>query len=104
GFVLAASACLPRVNQPSDAVDGDVADVVDLGGGMRPGGAPRAPLHGATQDVPVETLVPTYLGTSIDSLSPQTQVLPMPMMHSSTAVGDAAFSSCGHRNINADSI
>ena len=44
----------------------------------------------------VTALVPTFAGTTIASLSPSLQTLPMPMDHSATSFDAAATTSCGN--------
>lgn len=42
----------------------------------------------------IEALIPRYQGTSISLLTPQTQILPMPMKHQTTQVVAAALGAC----------
>ncbi len=55
-----------------------------------PGGTFTDPEHNLT----VNALIPTYSATTIVSLSPEAQVLPMRMNHQTTQVDAAAFSDC----------
>ena len=68
-------------------------------------GAGNAPdgVRDPAQDVPVAALIPTYVDTSIASVSAQSETLPMPMDHKSTALPAGALSACSncHSNANA---
>ena len=57
------------------------------------GGAPNDS-HDPARDLVVDALIPTYTGTSIASLSPQTEILPQIMNHATTALDAAALSAC----------
>jgi hypothetical protein len=49
-----------------------------------------------TQDVNVDAQIPTYVGTSITTLTAQTEALPMPMFHSDAAVPPSMSCSTCH--------
>ncbi len=55
-----------------------------------PAGTPSDP----SRSVSVEALVPAYSGIFIASLTPRTELLPMPMNHGTTSTPAGAFSSC----------
>ncbi len=52
--------------------------------------------HDPARDVTVTALQPTWAGTSITRVTPQTQVLPMMMNHSTLQVPAATLSACGN--------
>ena len=58
-------------------------------------GAPRDS-HDPARDIAVDVLIPTYAGTSISSLSPQTEVLPQFMNHQTTAVDASVMAACSN--------
>ncbi|MBK7857761.1 MAG: hypothetical protein IPJ65_03855 [Archangiaceae bacterium] len=63
------------------------------------GGIPGAPDGGVSDpgsDVTVTALVPRFSGTTIASVAPQTQTLPMTMVHTSTEYAAAANSACSN--------
>ena len=66
-------------------------------GGALPLGAISDPARGLT----VNAEIPSYVDTSISSLSSQIEILPMPMDHASTHVDATAFASCGNCHDNA---
>jgi hypothetical protein len=55
------------------------------------------------QDVPVNAQIPTYSGTRIASLTPQTELLPMKMNHGSQQIPSGAMSACTNCHIDAAS-
>ncbi len=57
-------------------------------------GAPPGASHDPTQDVFVDAGMPTYSGTSIAQISPQTEDLPMPMSHATGEISSQAMSAC----------
>ncbi|MGE5048631.1 MAG: hypothetical protein ACM3PC_08700, partial [Deltaproteobacteria bacterium] len=63
------------------------------GAGQAPPGIPFDP----AQDLAVDALVPSYAGTSISGLSPETETLHMGMNHQTTALTLGACASC-HEN------
>jgi hypothetical protein len=69
------------------------------------GTLPSGKSHDAKMDVVVNALVPTYSGSRIASLSPQSEHLPMSMDHTSTEVAQAAMSACTncHASVSAGS-
>ena len=70
-----------------------------LGAGKAPGGLPSDPL----QDVTVDTLVPSWAGTSISGLTAETATLHMGMNHQTTDIAAATLSACGSCHENAGS-
>jgi hypothetical protein len=70
-----------------------------LGAGRAPGGIAFDP----AQDVQVDALIPSYVGTSISSLSPQTETLHMEMNHQTTDLATATLSNCASCHENAGS-
>src|SRR6266851_2973197 len=66
-------------------------------GGVVPSGLISDP----ARDLTVNAQIPSYVDTSISSLSAQTETLPMPMDHASKHVDAAAFASCGNCHGNA---
>ena len=63
-----------------------------------PAGAASDPSRNLT----INTMIPTYSGTSIVSLTPRSDTLLMPMNHGTTKVDPAAFTSCLNCHINAN--
>lgn len=76
-------------------------------GGMLPGGDWRGATNTPSdafdpaRSVVVESLIPSYAGTSIVSLSPQTQTLPMHMDHGTSQVPPAILTQCDSCHPNA---
>ncbi len=66
-------------------------------GGAVPAGAISDPAKSLT----INAEIPSYVDTSISSLSPQTETLPMPMYHASPNVVAASLTSCGNCHVNA---
>jgi hypothetical protein len=66
------------------------------GRGTAGGAFPSGAISDPTRDVSVNAQIPSYVDTSISSLSLQTEILPMPMDHASTHVDAAALASCGN--------
>lgn len=54
------------------------------------------------RNVVVQSLIPSYSGTTIAFLRPTSESLPMPMKHSAPGVGAAAFSSCLNCHLSAN--
>src|SRR5216684_1634259 len=52
--------------------------------GTRGGAVPSGAISDPARNVSVNAQIPSYVDTSISSLSPQTEILPMPMDHAST--------------------
>jgi hypothetical protein len=71
------------------------------GRGTAGGAFPSGLISDPTRDVSVNAQIPSYVDTSISSLSPQTETLPMPMDHASTNLDAAALASCGNCHVNA---
>jgi hypothetical protein len=69
--------------------------------GTAGGAVPSGVISDPARDLTVNAQIPSYVDTSISSLSPQTETLPMPMDHATTKVDAAAFSSCGTCHVNA---
>ena len=67
------------------------------------GNAPLDLLRDPARDVSVNALVPSYVGTSIAALSPQTEALPMPMNHQTTDLPAARLGDCASCHANANS-
>jgi hypothetical protein len=66
-------------------------------GGTFPAGLVSDP----TRDLSVNAQVPSYVDTSISSLSAQTETLPMPMDHASANIDATALGSCVYCHVNA---
>jgi len=64
--------------------------------GTAGGALPSGLISDPAQDFTINAQIPSYVDTSISSLSPQTETLPMPMDHSTTHVDATAFASCGN--------
>src|SRR5256885_14113871 len=61
-------------------------------------GAGKAPPDLAadpSQDIAVAELIPSYMGTSISSLTPASEALSMPMNHQTTDLPAGTIGSCG---------
>src|SRR2546427_1840969 len=71
--------------------------------GTANGAAPSGLISDPARDLTVSAQIPSYVDTSISSLSPQTETLPMSMDHATTHVDAAAFTSCGNCHVNAGS-
>ena len=66
--------------------------------GIGPPGTASDPARSVT----VNSLIPSYSGTSIASLTPRSDLLPMPMNHGTTKAPAGAFSSCLNCHLKAD--
>lgn len=66
-------------------------------GGAVPPGATSDPARSLT----VQAEIPSYVDTSISILTPQTEILPMPMLHASPSLAAATLASCGNCHANA---
>src|SRR3989454_7663361 len=64
--------------------------------GTAGGAAPSGLVSDPARDLTVSAQIPSYVDTSISSLSPQTETLPMSMDHATTHVDATAFASCGN--------
>ncbi len=69
--------------------------------GTAGGAFPTGPFSDPNQNVSVNALIPSYVDTSIPSLSLQTEILPMPLDHASANIDAAALGSCGNCHVNA---
>ena len=69
--------------------------------GTAGGAVPSGAIGDPAQDLTVNAQIPSYVDTSISSLRPQAETLPMPMDHGTTHVDAAAFASCGTCHVNA---
>ena len=69
--------------------------------GTAGGAVPSGVISDPARDLTVNAQIPSYVDTSISSLSPQTETLPMPMDHATTQVDATAFASCGNCHVNA---
>jgi len=70
-----------------------------LGAGQAPPGVPSDPV----QDLTVVALVPSFVGTSISSLTPETETLHMGMNHQTTDLAAGILGACGSCHQNAGS-
>ncbi len=64
-------------------------------------GAPAQLVWDHSRDVTVAELIPTYAGTSIASLTPQTETLAMAMNHASADIASATLASCAACHVGA---
>ena len=69
--------------------------------GTAGGAVPTGAMSDPAQDLTVDAEIPSYVDTSISSVSPLIETLPMPMDHASRQVGAAAYASCGNCHGNA---
>jgi hypothetical protein len=69
--------------------------------GTAGGALPAGTIGDPARDVAVDAWIPVYADTWISSVSPRTEILPMPMNHASTNVDVTAFGSCGNCHPNA---
>src|SRR6266478_5123257 len=69
--------------------------------GTAGGALPPGAISDPAQDLTVNAQIPSYVDTSISSLSSQIEILPMPMDHASTHVDATAFAGCGNCHANA---
>ena len=60
------------------------------------GNAPTDLIHDAAQDITVAALVPSYAGTSISRLTPQTETLSMSMNHQTTDLAAGILGGCAN--------
>jgi len=60
------------------------------------GGVPPKDSHDPARDLVIEALIPTFAGTSIASLSAQTEMLPQPMDHATASLDAATLSACSN--------
>ena len=65
------------------------------------GASPSGSMSDPARNVTVNAEIPSYVETSIATLSPRTEILPMPMDHGTKDVPAPAFSSCGNCHITA---
>src|SRR6266850_1347930 len=69
--------------------------------GTAGGAVPSGVISDPARDLTVNAQIPSYVDTSVSSLSPQTETLPMPMDHVTTQVDVTAFASCANCHVNA---
>ena len=69
--------------------------------GTAGGAFPTGPFSDPNRNVSVNALIPSYVDTSIPSLSLQTEILPMPLDHASKNIDTTALGSCGNCHVNA---
>src|SRR6266403_1710127 len=69
--------------------------------GTAGGAFPTGPFSDPNRNVSVNALIPSYVDTSIPSLSLQTAILPMPLDHASKNIDTTALGSCGNCHVNA---
>src|SRR2546427_812943 len=69
--------------------------------GTASGAVPSGLISDPARDLTVNAQIPSYVETSISSLSAETETLPMPMDHSTTKVDPTAFASCGNCHVDA---
>jgi len=69
--------------------------------GSAGGAVPSGVISDPARDLKVNAQIPSYVDTSISSLSPQTETLPMPMDHATTHVDATAFATCGNCHVDA---
>ncbi len=99
--LLGMTACLDRYVAPggdSDLGDGG-GDPTDMS--YPTAGFPTGPISDHAALLSVQALIPTYSGTSIVSVSPEQEDLPLPMLHGTGAIDPTAYSACANCHINA---
>ena len=100
--VSASFAALPVVGFTHQAINGADCASCHVTASWTSFTGPADVVSDPARDVTIPTLVPTYSGTSIVSLTPRSETLPMPMFHGTTKVDKAAFSTCLNCHLNAN--
>ncbi len=69
--------------------------------GTAAGTLPSGTVSDPARAIDVDALIPSYIGSTISSLTQQRETLPMPMDHGAPHLASAALSSCGNCHVNA---